>query len=326
MIKKIYELVEKSKNNNFDKNDARYILDNFTKNPPAFMFGASELKKLFLSDNINLEICSIINAKSGLCSEDCNFCAQSSHYKTKVNTYNLLSKEKILNDYKKSSKKSNHYGIVTSGKKPTAKEIDLLREIIKDSSNINEKKEICASLGNLNKDELRKLQSAGLKRFHHNLETSRNYFPKICTTHSYDEKIKTIKDAKSIGLEICSGALFGLGENENDRIDLDFELKNLNVNAIPLNFLNPVKGTPAYDKYFKNPIKPLSGLAVICMFRFVNPDKEIKIAGGREFTFRDLQSMIFYAGANGFMIGNYLTIKGRNIDDDIQMMKDLEIE
>mgnify|MGYP001591289294 FL=1 len=155
------------------------------------------------------------------------------------------------------------------------------------------------------------------------METSEAFFPKVCSTHSYHDRINTIRVANAAGLEICSGAIFGIGEGVEDRLDVAFTLKTLDVDVVPLNFLHPIAGTPLEDDV---PLTPMESLKIISVFRFVLPNKEIKIAGGREKNLRDLQSWMFYAGANSMMIGNYLTTKGRKVEDDLQMIKDLALE
>ena len=167
------------------------------------------------------------------------------------------------------------------------------------------------------------LVKSGLKRINHNLETSESFFPNVCSTHAFADRVNTIRVAKESGLEICSGAIFGIGEGINDRINLAFTLKDLDVDVVPLNFLHPIPGTPFEDC---TPLTPMEALKIISVFRFILPDKDIKVAGGREVNLRDLQSWMFYAGANSTMIGNYLTTKGRKVEEDLQMINDLKLE
>jgi biotin synthase len=165
-----------------------------------------------------------------------------------------------------------------------------------------------------------KLVSSGVEMINHNLETSEDYYPNICTTHTFKDRVETIKIAKDAGLKICSGGIFGVGESVGDRLDLAFKLKELDVDAIPMNFLNPVKGTPLSSG---KSLEPMEILKIIAVFRFIFPDKEIKVAGGREENLRDVQSWMFYAGANSTMIGDYLTTSGKLPEDDLQMIEDL---
>jgi biotin synthase len=265
-----------------------------------------------------VDLCSIVNAKSGSCPEDCTFCAQSVHNKTDINKYPMIAKEEILRAAATSKEKGvKHFCIVTSGKKASSKELDNICEFVYEVKKLGLSP--CATLGMLNKTELQTLRDAGLERYHHNLETSETFFREICTTHSYKEKVSTIKYAQSVGLSICSGGIFGLGESWDDRIEMAFALKNLNVDSVPINFLTPVKGTPLGSRELLNPIEALK---IIAIYRLVLSDCEIRICGGRPNTLRDLNAFIFAAGADGLLIGNYLTTLGRHPEDDLQMIKD----
>ena len=282
---------------------------------------ANTLRKVYKGDTVFT--CAIINAKSGACSEDCAFCAQSAYHKTKINVYPLLSADKILSKAEEMKKKgATRFSIVTSGLKLKKREIESIAKTI---MLIREKIEIkvCASLGMLDEDTAKILKDAGLIRYHHNLETARSYFPNICTTHSYDQSIETLHIAKQVGLELCSGGIIGLGESWDQRIELAFTLKELDVDSIPINFLNPIPGTRLQDM----PLVPaMDALKAVAIFRIINPEKDITICGGRERVLRDLQSWIFFAGANGVMIGDYLTTKGRDTEQDIEMIKDLGLK
>ena len=309
-----------------------------------------------------LDLCSIINAKSGNCSEDCIFCAQSVHHKAESRTFPLVDVAKIT----KAAQEAKHsgadrFGIVLSGRcADTDKEIKHIAEAVKlitadtsigkaglspdgavpdGESSINKENKDnkkngdiaqncreyispCASLGILNSQQADLLKKAGLKRYHHNLETSEDFFPSVCTTHTWGERVETVRLLKEKGFEVCSGGIFGLGEPMEERLKLAFTLKELDVDAVPLNFLHPVPGTPAENI---PPLKPLEILKVIALYRFILPDKDIKICGGREKNLRDLQSLIFMAGANGMLMGGYLTMSGRSVEQDLQMLRDLEL-
>jgi biotin synthase len=278
------------------------------------LFWANFIRERFKAKKI--DTCSIINAKSGRCPEDCKFCAQSAHYKTEVAQYPLVSREKVI-ESAHSARFSKRFGIVTSGRSLKEDEIEKVCEMIEViKTNISP----CASLGRLTRDYANQLKSAGLARYHHNLETSETFFAKICTTHTYKERIESIEVAKSAGLEVCSGGIFGLGEDWSDRISLAFKLRELEIDSIPLNFLNPVSGTPLGER---ERLSPFEALRIIAIFRFIHPKRDIKIGGGREVTLRDLQSWMYYAGANGVMIGNYLTTAGRPQEEDIRLIEDL---
>ncbi len=287
------------------------------------LFGTTnELRQRFKGNTVNL--CSIINAKSGLCPEDCKFCAQSAHYKTEAKSYPLLRTTTIVEKAVKAvNAGAMGFSIVTSGYGVDNKtELADIADAIKD---IAEKTPLyrCASLGILSEQELNYLKHAGLTKYHHNLETSRSFFSNVCTTHPYDDDVDAVKAAKLAGLNVCSGGVFGIGESWEDRIELAFTLKALDVDSIPINFLNPVKGTPLEGKSILTPIECLK---IIAMFRLIMPGKDIVICGGREFNLRDMQSMIFYAGANGMMTGGYLTTSGRPSEDDLRMILDLGLE
>ena len=283
---------------------------------------ANRIREKFKGNKISL--CSIVNAKSGRCSEDCVFCSQSIHFKTNIDEYPLIKSEEMLQKAEEAlSHGAQKFGIVTSGRRLSTEQE--LNEICKTIKKLKEEGKIhrCASLGILGRDELIKLKEAGLEEYHHNLETARSYFPKICTTHDYEQDVETVKIAKSIGLRSCCGGIFGLGEHPEQRIELAFTLKELDVDSVPINFLHPIKGTGAENL---PPLKPLEILKIIAIYRFLLPAKDIKIAGGREHNLRDFQSMIFAAGANSTMVGNYLTTKGRDFQDDLQMIKDMGLE
>ena len=269
-----------------------------------------------------VDLCSIINAKSGACPEDCSFCAQSAKSKTNIDVHPLINREKVL----KAAKSAKAYGarrfcIVTSGMKPSGRELGEICSFISEVRDIGLLP--CATLGMLGKEQLAQLKDAGLYRYHHNLETSEAFFSEICTTHTYREKIRTIEAATSRGLSVCSGGIFGLGETWEDRIDMAFAIKELNIESVPINFLTPVNGTPLGHSEL---LRPLDALKIIAIYRLILPDREIRICGGRPQTLRDLNSYIFFAGADGLLIGNYLTTRGKRPEEDLQMIGDMGLE
>ena len=281
---------------------------------------ADEIRAHFCGNKFDL--CSIINAKSGRCSEDCKYCAQSSYYKTDVEEYSLLDSDTIIKEAQ--NNKNNgvlRFSIVTSGRKPTNKDLDKICEIIKE---IKEKTgiNVCASLGLLNKNDLLKLKEAGLTRIHNNLESSENYFKTVCTTHTTEDKIKTIKAAQELGLEICSGGIFGLGESWQDRVDMALLLRNLNVLSIPLNFLCAIKGTPYENNKL---IEPKEILRICSIFRFINPKAFIRLAGGRYLT-EDNGNECLKSGINSLITGDMLTTTGATVKSDIKMLKEAGYE
>jgi biotin synthase len=269
-----------------------------------------------------VDLCSIVNAKSGACPEDCSFCAQSAHSNTNTEVYSLLSKEEILKSAifaRKSGVK--RFCIVTSGKKLSPDEIANICTVITEIRKLGLLP--CATLGMLEADELKLLRDAGLYRYHHNLETSESFFSEICTTHTYRDKIRTINNAKSLGLSICCGGLFGLGETWEDRIELALAIRDVGVDSVPINFFTPVNGTPLGSREC---LDPLEALKIIAIYRLILPECQIRVCGGRPQTLRDLGSQIFPAGANGLLTGNYLTTSGRSTSDDLQMISDMGLE
>lgn len=271
-----------------------------------------------------VSLCSIISARQGRCSEDCRFCSQSSRYNTEISNYPLIEKEKIAKAVERGKEyKSNSVGVVTSGY--SLEEGDNFEKICDDVRELSKQKgpPVHTSIGMITSKMAEKLVSSGVEMINHNLETSEGYYPNICTTHTFKDRVETIKNAKDAGLKICSGGIFGVGESIEDRLDLAFKLKELDVDVIPMNFLNPVKGTPLSSE---SSLEPMDILKTIAVYRFIFPNKEIKVAGGREENLRDVQSWMFYAGANSTMIGDYLTTRGKLPEDDLQMIKDLGLE
>jgi biotin synthase len=285
------------------------------------LFALSNTTRINFRGN-RVDLCSIVNAKSGACPEDCSFCAQSSQSQANVSIYPLVSKEKILEAaFLAKERGVKRFCIVTSGKKALDRDLKQICSFISEIKNLGLFP--CATLGMLSASELKELKDAGLHRYHHNLETSEAFFKDICRTHTYREKINTIEAAKSLGLSICSGGIFGLGESWEDRIDMAFALKELKVDSVPINFLTPIHGTPLGSRELLN---PLEALKIIAIYRLILPECEIRACGGRPNTLRDLNSYIFVAGADGLLTGNYLTTQGRSPEDDLQMIKDLGLE
>ena len=281
---------------------------------------ADKIRKYFCSDQF--DICTIINARSGSCSENCKFCAQSAHNHTCAATYPLLSKEEIL-----AQAKINHeqgvlrYSIVTSGKRLSDAEVDLMCEVVRE---IKEKIgiSVCVSFGLLNEQQFRKLKEAGVTRVHNNLETSRRNFPNICTTHKFDDKIQAIRAAQAAGLSVCSGGIMGLGETAEDRIDMALTLRELGVLSIPVNMLNPIPGTP-----FENNerLTPEDMQRIVAVYRFILPRASIRLAGGRGLM-PDKGKSCFTSGANAAISGDMLTTAGITTKTDMALLKELGYE
>ena len=279
---------------------------------------AGKITRKFRGKEISL--CTIVNARSGLCSEDCKFCAQSIHYETNVDTYDIMSSHSIVETAQAMDKASaDRFGIVTSGKGIGPKEMTAVLEAV---SRINETTglEVCASLGVLSLKQLVSLKEAGLTSYHHNIETSPSFYSEICSTHTYEERAETVRNAKRAGLSVCCGGIIGMGESWSHRVEMAFVLKELNPDSIPINILNPVSGTPFENRPTTS---PLEVLRTISLFRCVNPTKSIRYAGGREKNMNELQAFGLVAGLDGMLTGNYLTTKGRKPEEDKQMVRNL---
>lgn len=280
---------------------------------------ADKVRKEFAGDG--LDLCSIMNAKSGLCAEDCKFCAQSSRHNTSAPAYALKSKEEMFEAAKRAKEiGAERFDIVTSGDSLSKEELTIICEAITEITQ-KLKVKMCASLGTLDEEAFRQLKEAGLTQYHHNIETSSGYFPKIVSTHTFQDRLNTIKAAKGAGLRVCSGGIIGLGETMDDRVEMAFCLKEQNVDSVPLNVLVAIKGIPLENQ---NAITCEEVIRTIAIFRIILKDKVIKIAAGRESVLKDFQALAFMAGANGMLIGGYLTIKGRSIDEDNRLCDEIK--
>ena len=277
------------------------------------------VRRRFKGDQIRL--CSIVNAKSGLCSEDCAFCSQSSRSKASIEKYPLMGEDQIVMAARDAKQRgAREFSIVTSGLSMQSKrELDRVgKAIARIGTEVG--LETCVSLGALSAENISFLLSQGLRSVHHNLETARGFFPSICTTHDYEEDIRAVRVAKAAGAWVCCGGIFGIGESAADRVELAMTLRELDVDSIPVNFLNPIEGTPLDGK---SDLTPFCCLKIIVMMRLCHPSREIIVCGGREVNLRDLQGLIFAAGATGMMIGNYLTTSGRPAENDLRMIEDM---
>jgi len=284
---------------------------------PDLVSGASRIRRKFVGDAVFT--CTILNAKSGRCSENCAFCAQSGHFETRVATYPLLSREAMVTQALEMADAGiTNFSMVTSGFRLTEAELDTICET---AAEIRRRTglRLCCSIGVVDRPGATKLVQAGITHYHHNLETARSFFDTICTTHQYDEDIASIRTAAEAGLTVCAGGIFGLGEKWGQRIELALTLREIGVRRVPLNFIHPIAGTPLAHRPL---LSPMEALKCIALFRYLLPDADITICGGREVTLRDYRSWIFLAGANGIMTGNYLTTLGRDIRADLAMIAD----
>ena len=282
----------------------------------ALADGANEIRKNFCRNRADL--CTIINGRSGKCSENCKFCAQSSFHTTACDLYDILDEETILKDCREKEAAGVHaYSIVTAGRTVKGADLDKLIHIY---STLHRECSLtlCASHGLLSEDAFIRLKKAGVTRYHANIETSRRYFKHVCTTHTYDDKIRTITLAKEAGLTVCSGGIIGMGETFADRIDMAVTLAELGISSIPINALIPVKGTPLGDQ---KPLTPDEIIRTAAMFRYLNPAAFIRMAAGRSY-FKDGGKQLFASGVNAAITGDMLTTTGTNIKQDIKMLKE----
>ena len=270
-----------------------------------------------------IRLCAIVAGKIGTCSEDCTFCGQSARHHTPFPDKRgaMSGPEIVAAAHKALELGARCFGVVNSGRGPTRAELDKLAPILQQLAELKGLT-VCASLGILSDSQAQRLYKLGVRRYNHNLETSRRFFPRVVTTHSFDERLATAKAVKCAGMGLCCGGIFGIGETMEDRLDLAKTLAEIGPDEVPLNFLHPLEGTPLANAV---PMKPFDILRTIALFRFVLPEAQIKVAGGREVNLRDLQSWIFFAGASGYLIGNYLLTSGRPVQDDRQMLADLEL-
>lgn len=264
----------------------------------------------------------LMNAKSGLCPEDCSYCSQSNVSEAEIPKYNLLSREKLLDGARLAAeRKARTYCIVISARGPNEREMQAVTSIVPEIKQQFPLK-ICACLGLLTPEQAQQLKACGVDRVNHNLNTGESFYGDICTTHSFADRIATLHAVRDAGLEMCSGGIIGMGERREDVVDMAIALRDLGVQSIPVNFLNPIDGTPLAGTWDLN---PRYCLKVLAMFRLVNPDREIRIAGGRELHLGSLQALGLYA-ANSIFVGDYLTTKGQPPDADYQMIRDLGFE
>ena len=313
VIKNILQQILSGKNLEFQE-----ALDLVQHTDPAELFQAADALRLQLHKN-RLDLCSIVNAKSGKCSEDCKFCAQSSHYDVAVANYEVVDKAQAIFLAKDNEQHGvQRFSLVTAGRCVAEKNLEEFKRIYQQlgqETNLS----LCASMGFLTAERARKLKDMGVTRYHCNLETARSFFPEVCTTHTWDEKVATIKIAQDAGLEVCSGGIIGMGESLAQRLELAFELRALGVLSIPLNILTPIKDTPFAG------LKPLSVgevLTCVAIFRLINLHAVIRLAGGRNLL-GDQQHRCFTSGANGAIVGNYLTTVGNSLTEDIAMFRSL---
>lgn len=286
----------------------------------TMMQAAFQVRKHYYGKKVKLNM--IINAKSGLCPEDCGYCSQSIVSTAPIRKYTMLDKETLLAGAREAmERKAGTYCIVASGKGPTDKELDQVVEAVKEIRRTMPLK-ICACLGILKDEQAERLAEAGVHRYNHNLNTSKANYPSITTTHTYDQRVETVQKAKRSGMSPCSGVIIGMGETNREIVEMAYALRELDADSIPINFLNAIPGTPL-EKAGRTP--PMKALKVLALFRFICPTKEIRVAGGREVNLRSLQPLALYA-ANSLFVGDYLTTEGQDVQADHAIIEDLGFE
>jgi biotin synthase len=315
IFEKAQQLYDKSIAGTIDNNDMDAII-NWPQDQMSVLFACTDqLRRKYFGATV--DPCSLMNIKSGGCSEDCAFCAQSGHNHTTVTVRDLATPDEIRKQCAYSVENNLPFCVVSSGRRLTKSEIKMIADTLKDC-----KGEKHASLGILDFDDFIMLKNAGVICYNHNLETSRSFFPKIVTTHTWDERAETVKSALKAGMHVCCGGIFGLGESWDDRKEFCLQLKELGVDTIPINFLNAVPGT----RVAKPADTPFDFLKVVALFRIVMPERTVKVCGGREVNLGSLQNLIFFAGANGYVSGGYLTTPGAGISADDQIINSLGLE
>jgi biotin synthase len=303
-----------------DRAELQAVLDASDEQIPELVSAAFKVRHHYYGKRVQIHV--LQNAKSGLCPEDCHYCSQSSVSEAPIDRYPFMSKEKLVERAKQAKAAGAvRFCIVNSGRGPTNNEITQIAEAVREiraQTGMN----ICCSLGLMSEDKIRTLKEVGVGRVNHNLNTSRQHHPEIVTTHTYDDRVATIQNVKHAGVGTCSGGIIGMGESDDDIIDLALTLRSMDIESIPVNFLNSIPNTP-FEK--KRDLTPQRCLKTLCLFRFVNPSKEIRVAGGREVNLRSLQPLSLYP-ANSIFVNGYLTTPGQEASDAHQMIRDLGFE
>ena len=302
------------------REEARTVLQASDDQLPDLIQAAWRVR--FANSGRRVKLHMLINAKSGLCEEDCHYCSQSRTSTADIDSYPLLSEEEILDGARRAvAAKALRYCIVISGRGPRPKEMVQIASAvrtIKQETPLS----LCCSLGLLTPEDAKTLKAAGVDRVNHNLNASERFYKEICSTHTYRDRIETLKNAREAGLELCAGGIVGMGESDEDLIDMALALREIKPDSIPINFLHPVEGTPLGSQ---TPPSPTRGLKVLCLFRFLHPTTEIRIAGGREHNLRSLQAQALYIGDSLF-VGGYLTTPGQKPEEAWRMIEDLGFE
>lgn len=292
--------------------EIRYLIELPDERLGDFLACAHRIRTARFDDEVGL--CAIVNAKSGTCSEDCSFCAQSGHHGTESPVYPLLSADEIERAARAARDHgADRFGIVASGKLVGDRDLEGFTESVRRVAALGLKPDL--SPGILDRSQLKTLKHAGLKGYHHNLETSASFFPRMCSTHEYEEDVAAVRAGIEAGLSVCSGGIFGIGESWDDRVELALLLKKLGVRSVPINFLHPIPGTPLENRPV---LEPEEALRIVGLYRFLLPDRHLRICGGRPTVFGERRKHeLLLSGANGIMVGDYLTTRGGNVRSDL---------
>lgn len=302
------------------REEMKSVLSAADEQMPELLSAAFKVRHHYFGKRVQIHV--LQNAKSGLCPEDCHYCSQSSVSEAPIDRYPFLPKEQLIEGaLRAKAAGAVRYCIVNSGRGPTNKEIQEIAEVVREiKSQVDI--DICCSLGLMTQEKVRTLKEAGVGRVNHNLNTSRQHHPEIVTTHTYDDRVETLESVKAAGVSTCSGGIIGMGETDDDIIDLALALRAMDIDSIPVNFLHSIPKTPFEEK---KQLTPQRCLKTLCLFRFINPSKEIRVAGGREVNLRSLQPLALYA-ANSIFVNGYLTTSGQEASDAHRMIADLGFE
>lgn len=302
-------------------NDALAVLQTEDRDLSALLDAAFQVREKFFGRRV--KICVLQNARSGLCPEDCHYCSQSSISRAPIDKYQLLSTQELCDGARRAAEAgARRYCMVTSGRGPADRDIDHLTRATRQIKAEFPEMEICVSLGLVSAPQARRLKEAGVGWVNHNLNSSRRFYPEICTTHTYDDRVETVNNVKQAGLSTCSGGIVGMGETDDDVIELAYAVRALGIDSVPVNFLYPIDGTPLGSRKDFDPVR---GLKALCLMRFLNPRSEIRMAAGRELYLGKWSGLAFYP-ANSIFVEGYLTTPGQNADAAHRLIEDAGFE
>lgn len=302
------------------RDECQTILDSPDSDILDVLAAAFKVRRTFCGNKVHIHV--LMNAKSGLCPEDCGYCSQSIVSTADISKYPMVDQERLIAGAMKAKEaKAKRFCIVTSGRGPTPNEIAYLSEAVRKIRDAVDIK-ICCSVGLLDEDGARALKEAGVDQLNHNLNSSERFYPEICSTHTYADRVRTLRAARQGGLNLCTGAIFGMGETQEDVVDVLLALRDLDPQSVPINFLHPIDGTPLQGVW---ELTPYQCLRILCLTRFLNPRQEVRVAGGRELHLRSLQPLCLYP-ANSIFVDGYLTTPGQKTKEAWRMIEDLGFE